>query len=108
MLVITRNIYYIKKTTPNYHNLTSESNSSIVRDFSYFQVNPSLTQEDLISYLHSKKIVTMGYSPFGFLVSRKRESAPPPRADDPSLVKMAQKYGKTTSQIVLRYLVSKE
>ncbi|XP_022115229.2 aldo-keto reductase AKR2E4 [Pieris rapae] len=71
------------------------------------EVNPTLTQEHFISYLQSKGIVPMGYSPFGFLVSRKTESAPPPRADDPALVKMAQKYGKKTSQIVLRYLIDR-
>lgn len=51
-------------------------------------------------------IAVMAYSPFGFLVSRKVPDAPPPRYDDPTLVAMAQKYGKTTGQIVLRYLVS--
>lgn len=47
----------------------------------------------------------MAYSPFGFLVSRKSENAPPPRADDPVLVGIANKYGKTANQVVLRYLV---
>ena len=47
----------------------------------------------------------MAYSPFGFLVSRNNPNAPPPRIDDPLLVEMANKYKKTTSQIVLRYLV---
>ncbi|CAG9791299.1 unnamed protein product [Diatraea saccharalis] len=49
----------------------------------------------------------MAYSPFGFLVTRKSEMAPPPRVDDPALVKIADKYGKSTAQIVLRYLVER-
>lgn len=48
----------------------------------------------------------MAYSPFGFLVTRKRDMVPPPRYDDPILRDIAEKYGKTTGQIVLRYLVS--
>ncbi|XP_038213375.1 aldo-keto reductase AKR2E4-like [Zerene cesonia] len=82
-------------------------NSKIWPAVNEIEVNPTLTQEDLISYLQSLRIVPMGYSPFGFLVSRKTENAPPPRADDPALVKMAQKYGKTTSQIALRYLIDR-
>ncbi|CAG4932203.1 unnamed protein product [Colias eurytheme] len=82
-------------------------NSKIWPAVNEIEVNPTLTQIDLISYLQSLRIVPMGYSPFGFLVSRKSDNAPPPRADDPTLVKMAKKYGKTTSQIALRYLIDR-
>ncbi|CAH0402853.1 unnamed protein product [Chilo suppressalis] len=71
------------------------------------EVNPTLTQEPLVSHCQNLGIAVMAYSPFGFLVARKDREAPPPRADDPVLVRMAQKYGKTTAQIVLRYLIER-
>lgn len=68
-------------------------------------MNPSLTQEPLVAHCKELGIVVMAYSPFGFLVSRNKPDAPPPRYDDPTLVKIGEKYGKATGQIVLRYLV---
>ncbi|CAK1590118.1 unnamed protein product [Parnassius mnemosyne] len=71
------------------------------------QVNPTLTQEQLISYCRSVDIDVMSYSPFGFMVSRRKENKLSPRFDDPELTKIAEKYGKTTSQVVLRYLIDR-
>ncbi|XP_075984182.1 aldo-keto reductase AKR2E4-like [Anticarsia gemmatalis] len=71
------------------------------------EVNPSNTQEPLVSHCQQLGIGIMAYSPFGFLVSRNRPDAPPPRYDDPTLVAIAQKYGKSTGQIVLRYLIER-
>ncbi|XP_050667784.1 aldo-keto reductase AKR2E4-like isoform X1 [Leptidea sinapis] len=81
--------------------------TKVVPAVNEIEVNPTLTQEALVNYCQSQGIVVMGYSPFGFLVSRRSASAPPPRSDDPVLVAMAQKYGKTTAQIVLRYLIER-
>lgn len=71
-----------------------------------FQVNPTLTQEALVTHCQELGVAVMAFSPFGFVVSRNRPDAPPPRSDDPVLVQMAQKYNKSVGQIVLRYLVS--
>ncbi|XP_072934253.1 aldo-keto reductase AKR2E4-like [Epargyreus clarus] len=71
------------------------------------EVNPTNTQIDLVTHCQAQAVAVMAYSPFGFLVSRGTSNAPPPRVDDPLLVSMAQKYGKTTSQIVLRYLIER-
>ncbi|CAG5047380.1 unnamed protein product [Parnassius apollo] len=71
------------------------------------EVNPTLTQEQLISYCRSVDIEVMSYSPFGFMVARKKQNNISPRFDDPELTKIAQKYGKTTSQVVLRYLIDR-
>ncbi|CAG5047579.1 unnamed protein product [Parnassius apollo] len=71
------------------------------------EVNPTLTQEQLLSYCRSVDIAVMSYSPFGFMVDRKKHNNIPPRFDDPELTKIAQKYGKTTSQVVLRYLIDR-
>ncbi|GBP89007.1 Estradiol 17 beta-dehydrogenase 5 [Eumeta japonica] len=69
-------------------------------------INLNLQQPDLVAYCKQKGIVVVGYTPFGSLFySRAREDAPPPRADDPQLVAIAGKYGKTVPQLALRYLV---
>lgn len=68
-------------------------------------MNPTLTQESLVKHCQDLGIAVMAYSPFGFLVSRNNPNAPPPRSDDPLLTVMANKYKKSTGQIVLRYLV---
>ncbi|KAL4707238.1 hypothetical protein ACJJTC_008319 [Scirpophaga incertulas] len=71
------------------------------------EVNPTLTQESLVVHCQKLGVAVMAYSPFGFLVARKSENSPPPRVDDPILVQIADKYKKTTPQIVLRYLVDR-
>ncbi|XP_026333799.1 aldo-keto reductase AKR2E4-like [Hyposmocoma kahamanoa] len=83
------------------------ANSNIPPAVNEIEVHPSLTQTDLVAHNQDRKIVVMAYSPFGFLVSRNRPSAVSLRADDPALVKIAQKYGKTTGQVVLRYLIDR-
>lgn len=49
----------------------------------------------------------MSYAPFGFMVPRpfRNITPPPPTFDDPILVNIAEKYGKSTKQVVIRYLV---
>ncbi|KAI8442003.1 hypothetical protein MSG28_005658 [Choristoneura fumiferana] len=83
------------------------SNSQIKPAVNQIEVNPSLTQEPLVSHCQELGIAVMAYSPFGFLVTRKVNTSPPPRIDDPSLVAMGKKYGKSTGQIVLRYLIDR-
>ena len=70
-----------------------------------FQVNPTITNDELVNWCKDHDVVVMAYSPFGALLGRKKD-APPPRADHPTLVKLANKYFKTVPQILLRYLVS--
>ncbi|XP_049882831.1 aldo-keto reductase AKR2E4-like isoform X4 [Pectinophora gossypiella] len=71
------------------------------------EVHPQIIQADLVDFARSEGIVVMGYSPFGSLVMRYGQQFPGPKMDDPDLTKMAQKYGKTTPQIVLRWLVDR-
>ncbi|XP_028160457.1 aldo-keto reductase AKR2E4-like [Ostrinia furnacalis] len=71
------------------------------------EIHPAHTREALVTKCHNMGVAVMAYSPFGFLVPRASSAAPPPQADDPALVKIAQKYGKTTNQIVLRYLIER-
>ncbi|XP_031764466.2 aldo-keto reductase AKR2E4-like [Galleria mellonella] len=82
-------------------------NCEIVPAVNQIEVHPALTQEKLIPFCHNWGINVMAYSPFGFLVSRDVTDAPPPRIDDPILENIARKYGKSTSQVVLRYLIDR-
>ncbi|KOB76022.1 Uncharacterized protein OBRU01_06510, partial [Operophtera brumata] len=83
-------------------------NSGVRPAVNQIEIHPSNTQEQLVSDCQHRNITVMAYSPFGFLVSRGKENAPPPRKDDPALVEIAKRYGKTTSQVVLRYLVNRQ
>uniref|UniRef100_D2SNV7 Aldo-keto reductase n=1 Tax=Heliothis virescens TaxID=7102 RepID=D2SNV7_HELVI len=70
------------------------------------EVNLNLAQNKLLDYCKSKDIVVMAYTPFGSLFSND-PTTPAPRANDPILVDLVKKYGKTVPQIVLRYLVQR-
>ncbi|XP_026727056.1 aldo-keto reductase AKR2E4-like [Trichoplusia ni] len=71
------------------------------------EVNPTHAQEALVSHCNNLGVAVMGYSPFGFMVSRKSANAPPPRFDDPLITTLAEKYKKTPAQIVLNWLYSR-
>ncbi|XP_068623887.1 aldo-keto reductase AKR2E4-like [Battus philenor] len=83
------------------------NNSETKPAINQVEVNPTFTQEPLVSYCQSVGIEVMAYTPFGYMVSRDVENTPPPKFNDPDLIKIAKKYGKTTSQVVLRYLVDR-
>ncbi|XP_013184189.2 aldo-keto reductase AKR2E4 [Amyelois transitella] len=86
------------------------ANCKIKPAVNQIEVNPTMTSEPLVAHCQSLGIAVMAYSPFGFLVTRTRHNStgPPPRIDDSTLNKIAQKYGKTTSQVVLRYLIDRD
>ncbi|XP_047998578.1 aldo-keto reductase AKR2E4-like [Leguminivora glycinivorella] len=71
------------------------------------EVHPALTQVPLVSHCQKLGVAVMAYCPHGFLVTRKSKDIPPPQFDDPKLVAIAEKYRKTTSQVVLRYLLDR-
>ncbi|KAH9632866.1 hypothetical protein HF086_013653 [Spodoptera exigua] len=56
--------------------------------------------------LQEQGIVVVAYTPFGSLFhSKAAPDAPPPRTDDQTLLKIADKYHKTVAQVNLRYLI---
>ncbi|XP_053621214.1 aldo-keto reductase AKR2E4-like isoform X2 [Plodia interpunctella] len=71
------------------------------------EVHPQISQKELVTFAQSQGLVVMGYSPFGSLVRRFGMMFPGPRIDDPTLVKAAERHGKTTPQVVLRWLVDR-
>ncbi|XP_059045333.1 aldo-keto reductase AKR2E4-like isoform X3 [Achroia grisella] len=82
------------------------SNSIIKPAVLQTEVNPTITETELIKWCKEHRVVVMAYSPFGGILGRKT-NAPPPRADDPLLIGLAEKYNKTVPQILLRYLVDR-
>ncbi|XP_069679317.1 aldo-keto reductase family 1 member B1-like isoform X2 [Periplaneta americana] len=70
------------------------------------ECHPYLNQTKLISFCKEKGIVVTGYSPFGGPTSiaplHKGESPEPLK--DPKIKELADKYGKSVAQIILRYL----
>ncbi|XP_052757069.1 aldo-keto reductase AKR2E4-like [Galleria mellonella] len=70
------------------------------------EVNLNLAQNKLIDFCKAHNIAVMAYTPFGALFDAG-DVPPPPRVNDPILIKMADRYNKTTPQIVLRYLVQR-
>jgi methylglyoxal/glyoxal reductase len=73
------------------------SYSSIAPTVNQVEFSPYLYLKDLVSYCQSKQIQLQAYTP---LVRGERMT-------DPKLVSMAQKYGKTPAQIMLRWILQK-
>ncbi|XP_072937531.1 aldo-keto reductase AKR2E4-like [Epargyreus clarus] len=68
------------------------------------ETNLNLQQPLLHQYCKEQQIAIVGYTPFGS-VFRSKPDSPPPRADNPTLISIAEKHNKTVAQVVLRYLV---
>ncbi|KAL3279330.1 hypothetical protein HHI36_016837 [Cryptolaemus montrouzieri] len=70
------------------------------------EVNPHLTQKKLIKFCHDRNITITAYSPFGSPSRTWVKPGEPEIAfDHPTFVNIANKYGKTSSQVILRYLI---
>ncbi|KAJ8706947.1 hypothetical protein PYW08_011081 [Mythimna loreyi] len=70
------------------------------------EVNLNLQQEELIKFCKTHNIAVIGYTPFGSLFhNRAAKDAPPPRSDDQTLLKIADRHHKTVAQVNLRYLI---
>ena len=70
------------------------------------ECHPYFNQSRLLAYLKSKGISLTAYSP---LASPARPWASPDEPvllEEPKLKEMAEKYGKTTAQVILRWHVS--
>ncbi|CAH2238445.1 aldo-keto reductase AKR2E4-like isoform X1 [Pararge aegeria] len=72
------------------------------------EVNPTNTNIELVEYCQKQGIMVMAYRPFGFTVPRPGVTNPPPPClDDPVLVKIAEKYNVTASQVIVRYPIDR-
>lgn len=73
------------------------SHSAVVPAIDQVEFSPFLYQKELLSYCRDKGIVLEAYSP----LTRGR------RLDDPRLVEMARKYGRTPAQLLIRWVLQK-
>lgn len=65
-----------------------------------------MLQKDLTSFCKNKGIDITAYSPFGSPARTwKKPGDPVLDLEDPRLVAIGKKYGKTGSQVILRYIV---
>ncbi|CAG9795223.1 unnamed protein product [Diatraea saccharalis] len=81
------------------------ANCKVIPATNQIEVNLNLGQNELVEYCQSHNIVVVAYSPFGTMVpGQGPPDSPEPKLNNPTLVAIAKKYGKTVTQITLRYL----
>ncbi|XP_053873577.1 aldo-keto reductase family 1 member B7-like [Malaclemys terrapin pileata] len=73
------------------------------------ELHPYLTQPELVEYCKSKGIVLIAYSPFGCpaLPCPLGENSPVPLLENPTMKEIAQKHGKTSAQVLIRFHIQR-
>nr|XP_039249299.1 aldo-keto reductase family 1 member B1-like [Styela clava] len=80
---------------------------SIVPAVNQVECHPYLCQDKMIEFCKSHSIAVVGYSPFG---SQDRYWACPDETsllDEPTIVGIAKRHGKTTAQVILRFNIQR-
>ncbi|KAK9878909.1 hypothetical protein WA026_003736 [Henosepilachna vigintioctopunctata] len=80
--------------------------ASVLPVMHQIEVNPHLTQKEMIGFCKERNIAVTAYTPFGCLSGAwNRPGQPNITFKHPTLIKIAKNYGKTTAQVILRYLI---
>jgi len=69
------------------------------------ECHPYFVDSDLIEFCRSKEIHVSAIGPFGFPARPARDKHEKKLLEDPVIIELAEKKGKTPAQIVLRYLL---
>ncbi|XP_063795467.1 aldo-keto reductase family 1 member A1 [Pseudophryne corroboree] len=72
------------------------------------ECHPYLAQNELIAHCHANGLVVVGYSPLGSPDRSWRKPEDPVLMEEPCILEMAKKYGKSEAQILLRWQVQRK
>nr|XP_039248100.1 aldo-keto reductase family 1 member B7-like [Styela clava] len=72
-----------------------------------YEIHPYLAQEKLLQYCKSKNIAVTGFSPFGAPNRSWQIAGEPKLFEDPKLMKIAKKHGKSVAQVILRFQIQR-
>lgn len=64
-------------------------------------------QKKLVEYCNEKNIVVTAYSPLGAPWTEEGKSIEPKLLENPTVLEIAKKHGKTASQVLLRFLIQR-
>ena len=70
------------------------------------ECNPYINQKKLRDFCKERNIVVTAYSPLGSPDSPFLKPNTPKLLDDPKLIEIGNRFGKSVAQVILKYLVS--
>ncbi|CAH2056486.1 unnamed protein product, partial [Iphiclides podalirius] len=81
------------------------ANCRVVPAANQIEVNLNLGQRELVDYCQSEGVMVVAFMPFGSMVAgQAAPGSPEPKIDNPTVVAIAKKHGKTVTQVALRNL----
>ncbi|KOB64579.1 Uncharacterized protein OBRU01_21790, partial [Operophtera brumata] len=81
------------------------ANCKVPPAINQIEINLNLGQTELVEYCQANHVLVTAYTPLGTMIeSRAVADSPEPKLNNPTMVAIAKKHGKTVSQVTFRYL----